>query len=130
MNFALFMHREGITLTMDHVDTIMYARATTISWVTIAFCQFVNILSRRYNYVSLFNKNFFSNKKLLSVILLSIGFVMLGVYGPYIHEFLSFASLSIIDWLYIMISTAIFLIAFEVMKILKRWTYKKSNQKN
>lgn len=130
MNFALFMHREGITLTMDHVDTIMYARATTITWVTIAFCQFANILSRRYNYSSLFNKNFFSNKKLLSVILLSIGFVMLGVYGPYIHEFLSFASLSIVDWLYILMSTAIFLIAFEVMKILKRWKYKKSNQKN
>lgn len=125
MNFALFMQREGITLTMDNVDTIMYARATTISWATIAFCQFANILSRRYNYVSLFNKNFLSNKKLLSVILLSMGLVFLGIYGPYIHEFLSFASLSIIDWLYIVMSTIIFIIAFELMKILKRWRYKK-----
>ena len=89
-------------------------------FVELFFFGIENALNKNIN-----QSKFVGFVKLLSVILLSMGLVFLGIYGPYIHEFLSFASLSIIDWLYIVMSTIIFIIAFELMKILKRWRYKK-----
>lgn len=64
-NFGLYMFREGITLTVDTTDILPYVKATTIAYLTIAYCQFVNIMSRRYTYTSLFNRNFSSNKILI-----------------------------------------------------------------
>jgi len=119
-NFALFMLREGVTLTVGNENTILYARATAISYLTIAYCQFANVLSRRYDLSSIFNRNFLSNKILLWSILASMGLVFLGVYGPLISEFLSFASLKLIDWLYVLGAMGVFLTVFEVMKLFKR----------
>ncbi|MCK4717293.1 MAG: cation-transporting P-type ATPase [Thermoplasmata archaeon] len=122
MNFALFMGREGVELTrgLAEVEPILYARATTMSYVTIVYCQFANILSRRYDGTSLFNRNFWTNKLLLGSILMSAGLVFLGIYGPYLSDFLRFASLTLVDWLFIAFSTAIFLTAFEGIKVFKK----------
>src|SRR6056297_1536753 len=77
-NFALYMGREGTALGMDALGTFEYARATTITYLTIAYCQFVNIMSRRHDLTTVFNANFFSNRILLGSIVLSIVFVSLG----------------------------------------------------
>jgi Ca2+-transporting ATPase len=119
-NFALFMFREGITLTVDNAEPLLYARGTTISYLTIAFCQFANILSRRYEYSSLFNRNIFENKILLWSIAGSIAVTGIAIYGPYISDFLRFARLSVVDWLYVIGAAAVFLAAFEIMKVFKR----------
>lgn len=119
-NFAFFMFRHGVVLTVDKADTILYAKATTISFVTIAYCQFANIMSRRYEHTSIFNRNFWTNKILLASILLSIGLVFVAIYGPYISDFLAFASLSIDDWLFVYLATGVFLAAFELLKLFKR----------
>jgi len=119
-NFALYTFREGITLTVGTENTLNYARATTVTYLTIAYCQFANILSRRYEYFSIFNRNFWTNKILLSSIVVSIGLVFLGVYGPYISDFLSFAGLKMSDWLYVLGGAAIYLSIFELLKFFKR----------
>jgi len=125
INFVLFMHREGVVFTMDQVGTLLYARATTTSYLIIALCQYVNIMSRRFEYTSIFNRNFWTNRILLISIAVSIGLVFLVVYGPYINSSIGFAPLTIIDWLYVLFSVGIFLIAFEVLKIFKRVRRKK-----
>ncbi|MCK5181587.1 MAG: cation transporting ATPase C-terminal domain-containing protein, partial [Dehalococcoidia bacterium] len=117
INFVVFMGRTGAELTMTHV---LYSRATTLSYATIVFCQFTNILSRRYNYDSFFNRNFWSNKKLLWSIVISIGFTLTVIYAPFISRLLGFAPLTLSDWVSVFAAAAIFLLAHEIIKAVKR----------
>jgi Ca2+-transporting ATPase len=119
-NFVLYMLREGVTLTTDTVGSVHYARATTLSYLTIAYCQFANILSRRFDYVTVFNRNLLTNKILLGSIGASIVLVFVGVYGPYVSDFLYFANLRLQDWLYVLGAAAAYLCAFEMLKLVKR----------
>jgi Ca2+-transporting ATPase len=119
-NYSLYTFREGVTLFVGTENTLNYARATTLAYLTIAYCQFVNILSRRHEYFSIFNRYFWTNKILLWSIVVSIGLVFLGVYGPYISDFLSFAGLKMSDWLYVLGGAAIYLSTFELLKFFKR----------
>jgi Ca2+-transporting ATPase len=120
LNFFLFMKREGVTLTVDSVDTLDYFKATALSYATIVFCQFINILQRRSERISLFNPNFFTNRILLFSVVISIGLVLLAIYGPYISEFLAFGPMTLTDWLFVLGAATIFLGAFEVLKSFKR----------
>lgn len=117
VNFVVFMGRTGAELTVTHV---LYSRATTLSYATIVFCQFINILSRRYNYDSFFNRNFWSNKKLLWSIVISIGFTLTAIYTPFINRFLRFAPLTLSDWVSVLAAAALFLLAHEIIKAFKR----------
>ena len=120
VNFALFMFREGITLTVDNADALLYARGTTIAYLTIAFCQFANILSRRYEFTSFFNRNIRENRILLGSIVGSVILICIAIYGPYISDFLRFARPSAVDWLYVLGAAVVYLFAFEIMKLFKR----------
>nr|AGF93422.1 calcium-translocating P-type ATPase, PMCA-type [uncultured organism] len=120
-NFWFFAERAGIQLTVGSRPAVLYAMATTTSYLTIAFCQFLNILSRRYDYTSIFNRNILGNKILLGSIFASIGLVLLGIYGPYISDFLSFGSIGLTDWLYVFLAALAYLAVFEILKIFKRW---------
>ena len=119
-NFFLYMEREGIKLTVDSVRSLDYFKATTLSYTTIVFCQFVNILQRRSERSSIFNRNFFTNKILLYSILVSTGLIFFAIYGPYLSDFLSFGAIRVVDWLYVMGATGIYLLVFEALKFLKR----------
>lgn len=125
LNYALFMSRSGITFTVDAADPILYARATTIAYLTIAFCQFANILSRRYEYNSVLNRNFFSNRILLMSIAGSILLMLIVIYTPFLRNFLQFDPPALVDWLYVIGSGAAYLVIFEIMKVFKRLRRKK-----
>jgi len=116
-NFVVFMGRTSTELTVTH---FLYSRATTISYATIVFCQFANILSRRYAYDSFFNSNFWSNKKILWSVVISIGFTMTAIYTPFINSFLGFAPLTLSDWASVLAAAALFLAAHEIIKAFKR----------
>ncbi|MGM0405345.1 MAG: cation-translocating P-type ATPase [Thermoplasmatota archaeon] len=117
-NFWIFFSRQGLSLTGAELPE--YAAATTVSYLTLVYCQFANIMSRRYEYESIFNKNFFSNKIILYSIVISIGLVFLGVYGPYISDFLEFANIGLMGWIQVLGAMAVFLGVFEVIKLIKR----------
>ena len=117
INFILFMERTGAELTTVHD---LYSRATTLSYATIVFCQFANILSRRYNYDSFFSLTFFSNKKILWSVVISIGLTLTAIYMPFINSFLGFAPLGFSDWGCVLAAAAIFLLAHEALKAFKR----------
>ncbi|MFP4372149.1 MAG: cation-translocating P-type ATPase [Halanaerobium sp.] len=115
-NFYLFINNQTEAVT---AGTQLYARGTTISFLTIAFSQWVNIMSRRYEYKSIFNRNFFSNTKMLYSILISIGMVLLVIYSP-VNSFLGFAGVTLADWGRIVLAGGIFLMGHEVIKFFKR----------
>lgn len=125
-NYLLYQWRHGPFpevgqwLAVGTEGTIHYARATTMAYLTIAYCQFVNILSRRYDLQSLFNRNILTNKVLLWSIAASIGLVFVGVYGPYVSDFLSFAGPGPVDWLYVLAAAGVYLGIFETIKLWKR----------
>ncbi|RAK10560.1 Ca2+-transporting ATPase [Halanaerobium saccharolyticum] len=115
-NFYLFINGQAEAV---REGTQLYARGTTISFLTIAFSQWVNIMSRRYEYKSIFNKNFFSNTKMLYSILISIVMVLLVIYSP-INSFLGFAGVTLADWGRIILAGGIFLLGHEGIKFFKR----------
>jgi len=120
LNFFFFMGRSGISLTINDVNTIQYFKATVLSYSTIVFCQYVNILQRRETRISLFNRNFFSNKILLVSIIISMGLVALVIYAPYISTFFAFGPIGLTDWMFIIASAVVYLVIFEGLKLFKR----------
>jgi hypothetical protein len=46
--------------------------------------------------------------------------IFIAVYGPTIHEFLSFAAISLIDWIHVFGAALVFLGICEFVKLLKR----------
>jgi len=125
INFSNFVNLNG----GSSIDTgsILYREATTISFLTIVLTQWINIMSRRYEHKSIFNKNFFNNKNMLYSIGFSIVAVIFVTHTPVINNFFGYASLSIDNWFRIFASGLVFLTAHEVVKVLKR---KVSGNKN
>jgi Ca2+-transporting ATPase len=119
-NYVLFMFRHGTTFTLESADPLLYAKATTITYITIACCQYINILSHRFESASIFNRSFFSNRILLGSIFVSIGLILVVVYTPVVRDFLRFAPVSPGDWMYVLGAAAVYLLAFEAMKFFKR----------
>ena len=127
-NYALSMYRTGVVFPADMAIPfpVAYLRATTLAYLTIAFCQFANVLSQRYRLTSVFNRNFFTNRTLLLSILGSIGLVLTAVYVPFVSGFLYFSGPGILDWIFILGAALIFLGVFELMKSRRRIKYRKS----
>ena len=120
INFIWFMSRQGVVFSLDSVSTMDYFKATTLSYSTIVFCQYFNILQRRSEHASLFNRNFFSNRILLISIVISVGLISLVIYGPLISKFLSFGPISLTDWMFVVGSALFYMLVFEVLKAFKR----------
>lgn len=127
-NYALSMFRTGEVFPSDIAAPFptAYLRAITIAYLTIAFCQFANVLSRRYDFASVFNRNIFSNKTLLWSILGSICLILIAVYIPFVSRFLYFSGPGIIDWLFVLGAALIFLGVFEMMKLRRRFRHEKA----
>jgi P-type Ca2+ transporter type 2C len=127
-NYALSMFRSGEVFPSDMtVFPVDYLRAITIAYLTIAFCQFANVLSRRFRLTSIFNRNFFSNRIILWSILGSIALILIAVYVPFISAFLYFSGPGILDWLFVLGAALLFLGVFELMKLHKRHSCKKAD---
>jgi Ca2+-transporting ATPase len=125
-NYALFMSRHGVSFEIiegskiDPSLSVLYAQATTVTYLTIAFCQFANIMSRRYEKDSIFRGNFFSNLILLLSIFGSIVLILIAVYLPWVNGFLRFHPPSAADWGYVLAASGVYLVVFEILKIFKR----------
>ncbi len=119
-NFAFTGIREGVTFLQDvSLQNPLYMRAMTMAYLTIAFCQYVNILSRRFYYTSVFSRNFFTNRILLWSIAGSILLTLTVIYTGF-GGVLSFAGPTWTDWLCIAGSSGIYLLAFELLKAGRR----------
>jgi Ca2+-transporting ATPase len=120
VNYAWFLSRIGHVGPIKDAFPLLYQKATTISYVTIVACQFVNIMSRRYEKISIFNSNFFNNRQMLGALGLSVLFVGAAVYLPFINKFLKFRPLNGSDWLTVGAAMGVYLFAHELSKLVKR----------
>ncbi|MBI5179447.1 MAG: cation-transporting P-type ATPase [Nitrospinae bacterium] len=101
--------------TLHAHETLHYERALAAAYVTIVFCQFMNILSRR-TADSVFTDYFFSNGHLLAGFFLSIGFILTIVYLPVANLFFHTGPLAAAEWGYPLGFAALFLLAHELRK--------------
>jgi len=104
--FSIYIHPHG-----DN----NYERAITVTFVSIIFGQYANLLSRR-TYGNALGKYLFSNKKLLLAFAISVFCVLLIVYIPVLNLYFHTSTLSALDWLLPIATGAICLAIFEFKK--------------
>jgi Ca2+-transporting ATPase len=95
--------------------TGQYQKAMTITFVSIVFGQFANLLSRR-TIGPVLSKYLFSNKKLLIGFGISLTLILLIIYIPLFNLYFHTAALLPEDWLFPLVSGIICLLVFEYRK--------------
>ena len=92
-----------------------YEKAITITFVSIVFGQYANILSRR-TYGNALGKYLFSNRNLLFAFAFSLSCIMAIVYVPVFNLYFHTAPLHIIDWILPLATGMLCIIIFEMRK--------------
>ncbi|MCF7834894.1 cation-transporting P-type ATPase [Candidatus Gracilibacteria bacterium] len=101
-------------------STIHYATATSITYLTIIFCQYVNILSRRVGIQSIFSAYTLTNRKLRLSFAISIVAMCFLFYNPIINKYFGFGPLLRYDRFLALFGAGLFLLFRENRKYLKR----------
>ncbi len=96
-----------------------YETAITVTFVSVVFGQYANLLSRR-TYGNVAGKYLFSNRNLLLAFAFSLSCILLIVYVPVLNLYFHTAPLSVIDWLLPLATFAICLLIYETRKKLSR----------
>jgi len=104
--FSMFIYPHGAN---------NYQRAITITFVSIIFGQYANILSRR-TYGNALGKYLFSNRNLLLAFAVSVFCILLIVYIPVFNLYFHTATLNAFDWILPITVGAICLAIFEFKK--------------
>ena len=99
----------------NHHDTNHYEKAITVTFISIIFGQYANLLSRR-TYGNALGKYLFSNVKLLMAFTFSISCILVIVYVPTLNYYFHTSSLLLVDWLFPLTSGAICLFIYELRK--------------
>lgn len=92
-----------------------YEKAITVTFVSIIFGNYANIISTR-TYNSALGKYLFSNPKLLLGFALSISCVLLIIYVPLLNLYFHTSPLLLIDWLFPLASGVICFSIYEYRK--------------
>ena len=117
-NYLLFYHRAGLDPRNFDSHSLLYFKATTMTYVTIVLCQLLNIMQRRST------KGFFSRYQLTNwhfwaAVAFSLLCVMNIVYNPFINQYFKSGPLAPTDWLYALAAGGIFLAIRETQRIIK-----------
>ena len=92
-----------------------YEKAITITFISIIFGQYANLLSRR-TYGNALGKYLFSNKNLLLAFAFSIFCILLIVYVPTLNLYFHTSPIHAVDWLFPIVSGGICLLVYEYRK--------------
>lgn len=92
-----------------------YENAVTITFVSVIFGQYANLLSRR-TYGNALGKYLFSNRNLLLAFAFSVSCILLIVYVPILNLYFHTAPLPAVDWIIPLAAGAICLFIYEVRK--------------
>ena len=95
-----------------------YEKAMTVTFVSVIFGQYANLLSRR-TYGPALGKYLFSNKNLLFAFALSFSLLLLIIYVPVFNLYFHTSPLMPVDWLFPMAAGILCLIIYEYRKKLK-----------
>ena len=116
-NYVVFLtlHGVGIGVGIDLADPLLYAQATTVTYLTIGFCQYANILSRRWK-VSVFHRRTLANPSVLISMGATMAFIALLTVTP-AGAFLHLAPLPLWAWGQAVLGGLLFLVVWEVKKV-------------
>jgi Ca2+-transporting ATPase len=106
----------------NHHLTNHYEKAMTVTFVSIIFGQYANLLSRR-TYGPALGKYLVSNKKLLFAFGLSLFLMLLSIYVPLFNYYFHTSSLMPVDWLFPLSAGAVCLAIYEYRKKIKSKKY-------
>jgi Ca2+-transporting ATPase len=110
-NFLWFFDRAGLSASYIDTTNHLYMQATTLTYVTLVLCQFINLLLvRTDNSEPFFTKYLWSNKKLLWAFGISIFCILNLVYNPVVQPYVRTDGLSVIDWLTALLATGVYLL--------------------
>ena len=99
-----------------HPDSVHnYEKAITITFVSIIFGQYANLLSRR-TYGNVLGKYLFSNRNLLLAFAFSVFCILLIMYVPVLNLYFHTAPLHTTDWFLPLTAFAICLSIYEFRK--------------
>lgn len=118
-NYILFLIFHGHTLSTITTWSIYYPLATSITYTSIVFCQFMNILSRRAGEHSVFTKYLWSNKRLIGAFGISLICLAVLIYVPVVSNYFWFWALAIEDRIFPIMAWVVFLLIREGHKTLK-----------
>ncbi len=107
----------------NHHLTNHYEKSMTITFVSVVFGQYANLLSRR-TYGPALGKYLFSNKYLLFAFALSMSLMLLLIYIPVFNLYFHTSSLRLVDWLFPLIAGTI---CFTIYEYRKRRKNKRDN---
>jgi len=95
-----------------------FARANTITFSILAIDSLVYVFSVRSLRHSIFQKNIFSNKYLIGVVIVAFVFQMFAIYHPFFQNILKTVSLDIYDWSLMIFIFITEIIIIEIIKYL------------
>ncbi|MCX6270558.1 MAG: cation-transporting P-type ATPase [Bacteroidetes bacterium] len=104
-----------ISYSHNQHTTDNYNKEITITFISIIFGQYANILSRRTSGNAL-GKYLFSNRNLLLAFLLSVTCILLIVYLPFLNLYFHTYPLGVSDWIFPIAVFFICLIIYEAGK--------------
>jgi Ca2+-transporting ATPase len=107
-NYLLFFHRQHIDPQGLASDSLIHYQATALTYLTIVLCQLLNILQRRSRN-GLFTRYQLHNRALWLAIAFSLFCVGNIIYNPLVAPYFKAGPLGLVDWLYALGSTAIFI---------------------
>lgn len=116
LNYFILIKSSNWDIKSLTPDSINYMRATGLTYISIVFCQFANIISRRAGNSSVFSKYLFSNKKLLLAFATSLFCICNIIYNPSIAYYFGTAPLMASDWGMAIISGIVYLLIRELQK--------------
>ena len=120
ISYIVYLVSNGHILTAIDTQSLYYAVATTVTYTSVLFCQFANILSRRAGEKSVFTKYLWSNKRLLFAFSISLGCLWLLIYNPWISQYFWFGAMRLVDRMFPVASWIVFLLIREAHKYFKR----------
>jgi Ca2+-transporting ATPase len=98
VNYLLFFARHHLSPAMSP-NAAPHLQATTLAFVTLALCQFINsLLARHPANKPFFNRTLWSNNKLLMALALSLLCLGVIVYDPTARAFFGTSPLTFWDW--------------------------------
>jgi Ca2+-transporting ATPase len=100
-------------------DTNRHQIAVTVTMASIIICQLINILSSRTTQ-SIFSQFLLTNRNLYLGFFLSLSFLLVISYTPFLNHVLYTSPLASSDWHFITMGAGAYLIILELLKVIKQ----------
>ncbi|OYT32764.1 ATPase [Candidatus Woesearchaeota archaeon ex4484_78] len=110
----------GTLFIFDRYETKSIVYAQTAAFATLVMFQMFNVLNQRSEDISLFKLGFFTNKKLLGAVLISVMLQVVIIFVPFFNKIFGTTPLKIIDIVWVLGISSTVLIFGEIVKFFRK----------